>query len=384
MFNSSSQRGTFVRALCASAAALPMLLAGCASVPAAAPAAPALRAQDNAKWFKLPTEAYRGKQDDIAFSDAQNGFYVNGQGKIFKTGDGGKSWTMVLHKPGTYFRTIGLVDAQTAFAGNIGTEYFPGVTDTTPLYVTRDGGASWAAATGITGPQVKGLCAIDVLKTGFVNAGKLEQHTVVHAAGRVGGPAFMMRSLDGGATWNTMDLNAHIAAITDVKFFDEMNGIVIGADDANIERSHAVVVATRDGGVTWQRVYTSARPFQMAWKVSFPSRQVGYVTVQDYNPDKGVSARVLAKTVDGGKSWHDIALVDDAAVREFGVAFADDLNGWVGTTTSGFETHDGGASWTRVEMGRYTNKIRIVPDGAHYVGYAIGMDVYKFGTAPQP
>ncbi len=26
------------------------------------------------------------------------------------------------------------------------------------------------------------------------------------------------------------------------------------------------------------------------------------------------------------------------------------------------------------------NKIRIVPDGAHYVGYAVGVEVYKFGT----
>ena len=31
-------------------------------------------------------------------------------------------------------------------------------------------------------------------------------------------------------------------------------------------------------------------------------------------------------------------------------------------------------------MGRAVNKIRIVPDGDRYVGYAIGVDVYKFGT----
>jgi len=33
-----------------------------------------------------------------------------------------------------------------------------------------------------------------------------------------------------------------------------------------------------------------------------------------------------------------------------------------------------------VNMGRAVNKIRIVPDGEHYVGYAIGVDVYKFGA----
>jgi photosystem II stability/assembly factor-like uncharacterized protein len=365
------------RALCL----LPLLLVACAGT--SQPTVPVLVAHANAQWFKLPTETYRGKQDDIFFSDAQHGLYVNGIGKIFKTVDGGQHWNTVLHKPGTYFRAVAMVDEQLGFAGNIGTDYFPGVTDTTPLYVTRDGGASWVAAVGIVGPQVKGLCAIDVLKSRFINAGKLEQRTVVHAAGRVGGPAYLMRSLDGGASWTSIDMNLHLAAITDVKFFDEMNGMVIGGDDANIARSHAVVVTTRDGGVTWQRSYTSARPYELSWKVSFPSRKVGYVTVQNYNPDKSVSQRVVAKSVDGGKAWLEIPLADDFAVRQFGVGFADDNTGWVGTTTSGFATSDGGKSWQRVEMGKAVNKIRIVPDGQHYVGYAIGTEVYKFGTKPQ-
>ena len=362
------------------ACVLPLLLAACASV---APAPKALTAQSNAQWFKLPSEAYKGKQDDIYFTDARTGFYGNGAGKIFKTTDGGQSWKQVMNKPGTYIRALGFVDERLGFAGNIGTEYFPGVTDTTPLYRTTDGGATWSPVTGMSGPQVKGLCAIDILKVGFVNAGTLEYRTMIHAGGRVGGPAHLMRSLDAGGTWKNIDMTPHLAAITDVKFFDEMNGMVIGSDDASIERAHAVVVTTRDGGQTWQRAYTSARPFEMAWKVSFPSRSVGYVTIQNYNPDKTVTQRVVAKSLDGGKSWSELPLVNDFAVRQFGVAFADDLTGWVGATTSGFETRDGGKSWKRVEMGRGVNKIRIVPDGDQYVGYAIGVDVYKFGT-PAP
>lgn len=339
--------------------------------------------QADVQWFKLPTEAYKGKQDDIFFVDAQTGFYGNGAGKIFKTSDAGKHWELVLHKPGTYVRALGFVDAQLGFAGNIGTEYFPGVTDTTPLYRTVDGGAHWSPVTGLSGPQVKGLCTIDVLKVSFIHAGILEQRTLVHAGGRVGGPAYLMRSLDAGASWKTIDMGSHLAAITDVKFFDEMNGIVVGGDDASIERSHAVVASTHDGGQTWQRVYTSSRPFELAWKVSFPSRNTGYVTVQNYNPDKSVTQRVVAKSIDGGKSWSELPLVDDFAVREFGIAFADDMTGWVGTSTTGFATKDGGTTWQPVDMGRAVNKIRIVPDGDRYVAYAIGVEVYKYGT-PAP
>lgn len=365
------------------ACALPLLLAACAG---AAPSQPdstlALAAQPNAQWFKLPTEPYKGKQDDIHFVDAKTGFYGNGAGKIFKTIDGGQTWTMVLHKPGTFIRALGFVDSQLGFAGSIGTEYFPGVTDTNPLYRTTDGGANWAPVTGIAGPQVKGLCAIDIVTSSFINAGNLEHRTVVHAAGRVGGPAYLMRSLDAGATWKSIDMTVHVAAITDVKFFDEMNGMVIGSDDAAIARSHAVVVTTNDGGQTWKRAYTSVRPFEMAWKVSFPSRKVGYVTVQNYNPDKTVTQRVVAKSTDGGKTWSELPLADDFAVRQFGVAFADEKTGWVGATTTGFATTDGGQSWKRVEMGRAVNKIRIVPDGPNYVGYAVGVDVYKFASPP--
>jgi photosystem II stability/assembly factor-like uncharacterized protein len=358
---------------------LPCLLAACANVPPTTtdgqPTAPL-----NAQWFKLSTEPYKGKQDDIFFVDAQTGFYGNGAGKIFKTTDGGANWTLVLNKPGTYIRALGFVDANLGFAGNIGTEYFPGVTDTTPLYRTVDGGVNWSPVTNISGPEVKGLCAIDVLKTEFINAGVLQHRTVVHAAGRVGGPAFLIRSLDGGINWKSIDMNPHLAAITDVKFFDEMNGVVVGGDDADIERSHAVVALTHDGGQTWQRAYTSKRPFELSWKVSFPSRNIGYVTVQDYNPDKSVTQRVLAKSVDGGKSWQEMPLVDDFAVNEFGVGFANEMTGWIGTSTSGFATQDGGKSWQRVNMGRAINKIRIVPDGSHYIGYAIGVDVFKYGT----
>ena len=60
----------------------------------------------------------------------------------------------------------------------------------------------------------------------------LDQRAVIHAAGRVGGPAHLLRSLDGGASWNSIDMTTHFAAITDVKFFDEMNGIVIGRPSA--------------------------------------------------------------------------------------------------------------------------------------------------------
>jgi photosystem II stability/assembly factor-like uncharacterized protein len=334
----------------------------------------------DAKWQKLDTVAFKGKQDDIFFLNPNLGWYVNGIGKIYRTTDGGKSWVEKLSKPGTYFRTIGFVDEKLGYAGNVGTDYFPGVTDTTPLYLTNDGGDTWTAVAGIDGPTVKGLCAIDILRTRYINAGVLEERTIIHAGGRVGGPAFLMRSLDGGKTWKSTDLSAHTKMILDVKFFNENEGFVMGATDANSENSNALIIATKDGGATWTKVFQSNRKWELTWKASFPTRKVGYVTIQNYNPDKTDSQRYVAKTTDGGATWKEIPLVNEHPVRQFGVAFADEKLGWVGTTNGGYETTDGGATWKLVELGRAVNKIRMVKDGEGFVGYAIGVDVRKISV----
>jgi photosystem II stability/assembly factor-like uncharacterized protein len=97
-----------------------------------------------------------------------------------------------------------------------------------------------------------------------------------------------------------------------------------------------------------------------------------------------VSQRYVAKTTDGGDTWKEIPLVDQHDVRQFGVAFADERTGWVGTTNGGYQTEDGGATWKYVDMGRAVNKIRVVNDGvtkAPKVAYAIGVDVRKIEIA---
>jgi photosystem II stability/assembly factor-like uncharacterized protein len=351
------------------------LVAGCSSPSMRVHSAP----PDNA-WQKLDTVAYRGKQDDIFFLTPDLGWYVNGAGKIYKTTDGGRKWVEKLSKTGTFFRTIGFVDENIGFAGNIGTDYFPGVTDTTPLYVTQDGGETWNAVTGIDGPTVKGLCAIDLLRTQFINSGVMDSRTVIHAAGRVGGPAFLLRSMDGGKTWKSSDLSEHTKMILDVKFFNENEGLIMGATDSDPAKSNALIIATRDGGATWQKVYQSNRLYELTWKASFPLRNFGYVTIQSYNPDKSASQRYVAKTTDGGKTWKELPLVDDHSVREFGVGFADALLGWVGTSNGGYQTTDGGTTWKFVDMGRAVNKIRIVKKGEGFVGYAIGTGVSKISV----
>jgi len=328
----------------------------------------------DAKWQKLPTVASGGKQDDIHFVDAEHGWYANGDGFVYRTVNGGQAWEQVLSKAGTFWRALGFIDENKGLLGNIGTDYYPDVTDTTPLYWTENGGQTLTPVVS-TGPLVKGICAVDVLHTEFINSGVLQKRVVLHAAGRVGGPAFVMRSIDGGRTWITKDLSSVLAMITDVKFLSESVGFVVGGSNANVAESRAVIAKTRDGGETWTKVYQSTRPYELIWKLSLPSSESGFATVQSYNDRR--ADQVFVKTTNGGDSWTELPLVLDAQARQFGIGFITPSIGWIGTRSGRFQTIDGGDTWRAVLMGAAVNKVRLMNTGNGFVGYAIGFDVYK-------
>jgi photosystem II stability/assembly factor-like uncharacterized protein len=364
-----------------------LIAAMAASWLAIAPAAQAQQTQapqaTGPAWVKQTTVPFRGKQDDIVFATPLIGWYGNGQGLLYHTTDGGQTWTEIWKKPGTFVRALGFVDEKIGFLGNVGTDYFPGVTDEHPLYKTTDGGVTWTPVTAINGPTVKGICAIDVLKVAYINHGVLDYKTTIRAAGRVGGPAFLMESTDLGATWTSRDLSAQTTMILDVKFINATTGFIAGATTADVETSHALVLRTDDGGKTWTKVYESQRPFELTWKLAFPSDTVGYVTVQNYDPAETNTARYVAKTTDGGKTWRELPLAQDHALREFGIGFVDDNHGWVGDTKVGMQTSDGGATWQPANLGQYVNKIRILKLDKAFTAVAIGNGVHRL-DAPLP
>ncbi|MBS0661480.1 MAG: hypothetical protein JSR82_24985 [Verrucomicrobia bacterium] len=334
-------------------------------------------------WRKLETVPSKAKQDDIWFHDTDLGWYGNGTGRIYRTRDGGRSWAEVFQKAGTFVRCLAFLDARRGFAGNIGPGYFPNVSDAILLYATEDGGDTWRPVP-LEAPGLVGLCAIDVLRVPFINSGERAERVILHAGGRVGGPAGLLRSTDEGRTWTTLSVPKECAMILDVKFLDAEHGLLCSTTSTDIDRTHALILGTDDGGRTWTERYRSTRPGELTWKFSFPTRDVGFATVQSYSQDPKATARFVARTDDGGRTWRELPLVDDAPTREFGIAFVDERLGWVGTSTGGFETRDGGSSWQRIEFGRAVNKIRVIRDarGRALAAVAIGTEVWRIDLQP--
>jgi photosystem II stability/assembly factor-like uncharacterized protein len=329
------------------------------------------------KWNMLKTEPYKGKQDDIYFVNENTGWYINGFGKIFHTADGGQNWDLQLEKKGTFFRCIAFIDSLNGFVGTVGTDYFPNVTDTIPLYKTSDGGKSWEPV-NYAGKYIKGLCAFDIVKEAYINHGEIDYKYHIYGVGRVGSPANFIVSHDNGKSFTSMDMRKYCSALYDIKMFNKKEGFACASSTEAIETSHAVILQTKDGGETWKKVFESKRPFEISWKMFFPSAKVGYATLQSYNPDSTVVAQHFIKTTNGGKKWKEYELCKDHKSRPFGVGFIDENNGFIGTMNTGFQTKNGGGVWTKVDLGRACNKIRIVklPNGNIY-GYAIGVNVFK-------
>ena len=92
----------------------------------------------------------------------------------------------------------------------------------------------------------------------------------------------------------------------------------------------------------------------------------------------------VVKTTDGGEHWTRQTVTTDHDWIPYGIDFVSDSRGWVGGSTGGFETTDGGASWHPVHMGLSTNKMRVLPepDGGMSV-FAIGHDLYRLDLPPQ-
>jgi len=315
-----------------------------------------------ASWQVLPNAPQiQGKQDDLYFLTPERGVSVNGLGQLHATTDGGDSFVELVSQPGTYFRSVLMLDENHGFIGNIGTNYFPGVTDTTPLYETFDGGKSLTPVTNISGPVPAGIC----------NMTKLDDGMHVFAVGRVGGPSYFMKSTDGGASWSSVDLTSQIGMLIDVRFHDENRGLLIGGTSTT--SPYTIVLSTTDGGATWSTAFQSQHPGELGWKFSFPSELVGYASVIGQS-----SPSTFLKTTDGGATWQELTLTD-ASYSAKGIGFITENIGWIGGENPGgapaLRTSDGGATWQEAPgLGPLINRFRFV---GGYTGYAIGMSIHK-------
>lgn len=326
------------------------------------------------KWEHYPTIPPRveqmSKNDDIYFVNENVGWAMaSSYGEIYKTTDGGNTWMLQLDTT-AYFRAMGFLDENVGFVGNLrGAEY--GGT----MYMTQNGGASWAKVAELDSPFMDGVCGISIV-----------DENTVYASGRYTGRAIVAKSTNRGANWELINLEPDMDMIVDVYFWTPNKGLVVGGvgrDGSSLKPARTVIMKTEDGGQTWTKTYTTTREAEWGWKINFlEGNERGFVSIQSfrgYLAGTTHNTEYFLKTTDGGNSWteHAFSAPNGELYSSQAIGFVNDTVGWMGSWRSSqpaLKTTDGGLTWqTDFTEGTF-NRIRFTSDST---GYATGNYLYK-------
>ncbi|MBS1515909.1 MAG: T9SS type A sorting domain-containing protein [Bacteroidetes bacterium] len=307
------------------------------------------------RWVKLntyPNQTSRG--EDLCFINSQTGWVVTSSGNMYKTINGGYTWT--TKGIGAFLRCISFSDSLRGFIGIYDTA-FGGF----PLLRTSDGGSTWVGASGLPTPKAKGFCGIQCVDA-----------NTIYAVGRIESPARIIKSTNGGSSWFYLNIDTSLATrLVDIKFFTPDSGFVTGGKGPS-NLSTPVILFTSDGGTTWISKFTGSNltTNQAIWKISFSSRNyaVGSFNQQAANLQ-------FVKSTDGGMTWNMFSQAVSPSVFTQGIAFINENTGWVGGGASTYLTTNGGVNWTNNTFGTGINRIRFYSDT---LGYASGIGFYKY------
>ena len=206
---------------------------------------------------------------------------------------------------------------------------------------TTDAGTTWIALLG--GDSASAERAVQDLRFVSPTTGWATQVTDTHTN--------LFRTSD-GATWEQIgSIEEHYA---DLSFTSDTDGIFAHNKD---------VYRTRDGGRTWEKVYTCAVQAQIAGlartlnceitKIHFASATVGFAV--GYHSD----AVLVLRTDDGGSSWNPMTVIEDEIGRDSGLFFLDENTGYLRVKSGkSYRTIDGGVTWTGMPATELSSNIR--------------------------
>ena len=310
-------------------------------------------------WQPLAAAPKSYRLDDFYFLNPKRGWVISPNysymtpkklGQIYRTNDAGLSWQLLVDSSKTFFRSIGFADSLNGWVGNLADSV--ATPDTVPLYRTKDGGTTWLPVTNIPSPRPKGICGISVVTD-----------SVIYAYGRFYGPPVLIKTMDKGATWTSQDMSAYASGLVDAHFFDKDTGFVTGCYNGTYQTGtqKALILSTFDGGATWQVRHQSTRVQEEVWKICFPSRKIGYATIE-YQGSTTASSTFFLKTTDGGITWTDMPfpLISPKSYDMEGVGFINDTIGWIGGDCESptYKTTDGGITWNPdLSFGKRTSYI---------------------------
>jgi photosystem II stability/assembly factor-like uncharacterized protein len=235
------------------------------------------------------------------FFDSKHGKFATSHGAILSTADGGRTWTR-----NDYPVNSGTPVALHFVSATEGWLLLDG-----KLEHTTDAGASWS---------------MPLINSAMAGVQGMSWADATHAwAWTYGG---LFGTADGGKTWTQLaspNVNSGVTSAV-------MTGALTGVANAG----YGSYLTTQDGGLTWQAATGAvgygtlvAGAGQTVWSLSYASM----------------------RSKDGGRTWQAAGPASSSGAIT-GLAFADDLHGWMITTTGAvLHTIDGGDTWSAQPVG---------------------------------
>ena len=285
-------------------------------------------------------------------------------GELYSSADGGESWTVTACELLFHFRAVRFANADEGWAIGESRLLAPAIAR------THDGGATWTVRAldlpptprigrlqdlrfwdgrdGVAIADYSVLLTNDGGATWRLSAPAGFQGTTTASefgAGRVvwldeynAGSGRFYRSLDGGATWQSLRTavgasQTVLPPLRELRFFTAGFGLGVGPGER--------LYATRDGGETWQEIAPggAVRPL---WRAVVVTGAASAVVLERAREG------ALYATDDAAQTWAKIGVAEPPAVTCSARFFGTDLRWRLGCDGSLQRTDNGGVAWQTV------------------------------------
>jgi photosystem II stability/assembly factor-like uncharacterized protein len=299
---------------------------------------------DGGKWWNRVNPSQSGSFSDVKFlPDNLTGFAAGGS--LWRSGDGGKSWTDMVQPTQMGISHLDTLDGRLILA--VGMNGF-GAT----VGRSTDGGATWTVQL-LSDIGLPGTIARDV---------QMVSPTVAYLTVN----NFVAKTTDGGLTWRKVyeDIFFGVSRVT---FADALNGWTNNANG---------LAHTTDGGATWTQQNIAL--ISPTGPNSIQALSPSVVWVADF---EGAAAR----STDGGRTW--VRETIPASIAPLTLWFADVDNGWIAGQRG---TEDMNAPTPSI-VHRSASSTPPAPAALSYItlgpgtvtaGGSIGINVHLTGRAP--
>ncbi len=298
----------------------------------------------------------RGSGEAVALAiDPSDGsvLYAGAAGGVWKTADAGRHWSPAGDAFDSCFAVVAMtIDPRSP------TSIYAG-TNGDGLFQTADGGANWRqSGYGLPGRSLTGL-AVDAVVPRKVYAAALGRDPSSL-------DARVFRTDDGGARW----LDACPGG------FRAMPSLTLAADPFAAGTLYAgtgycelgfcggSILRSGDGGASWEDLLDTLDVTALALDPKRPGALYAGVSGRVGGPGNPMDVNEVLKSTDGGRSWAESVLPENAFLGALLVDPSDSKTVYAATSLGLFKSTNGGASWEDSSTGLTDRAVVALSAGA--------------------